>query len=245
MGKRGVNAYSPEDHRHAFMIWKENKQNMSKVSRESGMPARQTLYKWAGDFPECTCQWHNWQVLVKDISKQVLANEYEEKYGNTALSETEQKLQSVLEEYFELIKDETLTLKFLKQLSKFVMETMITDIKREKQLSADIAAGKLEKSKFQASKFRPKNLREAIGLMDFILKQTRICQNLYIPPELLEGKQLQQKDNEGSNLNLSINLENDEILGLLGSMYKDMDKKVEGEEIDNLLSFRPPKGSTG
>jgi len=241
MGKRGANAYGPEDHKRAFFLWKKHNHSMMAVSKEEGMPARQTLYKWSKKFPECTCQWHDWDELVSDISRQVKAEEYDAKYGETALTAQEQEFQEALEEFMEIVKGETVTLKFLKQMANLVMETIIRDIKKEKEDALRADRGEIDKKKLKASAFRPKTLKEAIALMDFVLKQQRIIQNISIPPEVLEGRAVVRpadEDNQ-SNLNLKVNLQDDELLGLLGGMYKMMDRKTEEKNIDNLLSFRP------
>ncbi len=56
----GVPNYTPADHRLAFELVVVQGLSLRKAAAHEGMPGKNTLLKWKGEFKRCRCPWHNW-----------------------------------------------------------------------------------------------------------------------------------------------------------------------------------------
>ena len=73
----GKTKYGPKAHRRAFELYRELG-SFYAVSQQKGMPSHQTLLRWAQPDYNCSCGFHGWDQLEKEIRKEVRARHVRE-----------------------------------------------------------------------------------------------------------------------------------------------------------------------
>ncbi len=235
-GKIKGTKYTTADHERAFRIWMQNP-NFSEVARHDNMPSRQIIHQWSKEDHSCSCPWHGWEALGKEVHQQVLKERAAKKIDDNQLASVEDSFVKELAKFEELIKGESIKLSFLKSWAKLVMATISQSMQDETEDRAKVKAGKLKASDVRVSQFRPKNIKEAIALSNFIFTQERAIQGLPLPTEIMD--RVPGAKSESNNIfNLKINnIQEDELLTLLSNSVKLADKKAEESRVNNILKF--------
>lgn len=90
--------YKPDDHKRAFGLYRELGSYYA-VSKEPGMPSRDTLMRWSRPNFACKCGFHGWEDLEKRIRREVRKRWEQECKAADRTDRTDERIKSDLEKY--------------------------------------------------------------------------------------------------------------------------------------------------